>query len=131
MISGLPGFRDFFPEECARRNHIVSTWRNIARRYGFVEFDGPVLECTDLYRKKNDADAEILQQLYSFTDRGGREVALRPEMTPTLARMVAAREKHYRRKRGQSRVLTLFKKSESFQGWQGHYESNMRGRFIM
>jgi histidyl-tRNA synthetase len=97
MISGLPGFRDFFPEECARRNHIVSVWRDVARRYGFVEFDGPVLESADLFRKKNESGAEILEQLYSFTDRGGREVALRPEMTPTLARMVAAREKHYRK----------------------------------
>jgi histidyl-tRNA synthetase len=97
MIHGLPGFRDFFPEDCARRNHVVATWREVSRRYGFVEFDGPVLESTDLYRKKNEAGAEILEQLYSFTDRGGREVALRPEMTPTLARMVAAREKHYRK----------------------------------
>lgn len=97
MIQGLPGFRDFFPEDCARRNHVVAAWREASRRYGFVEFDGPVLESTDLYRKKNDAGAEILEQLYSFTDRGGREVALRPEMTPTLARMVAAREKHYRK----------------------------------
>jgi len=93
----LPGFRDFYPEECARRNHIVATWREVAKRYGFVEFDGPVLESTDLYRKKNEEGAEILEQLYSFTDRGDREVALRPEMTPTLARMVAAREKHYRK----------------------------------
>jgi histidyl-tRNA synthetase len=97
MIQGLPGFRDFFPEDCARRNHVVATWCEVSRRYGFVEFDGPVLESTDLYRKKNEAGAEILEQLYSFTDRGGREVALRPEMTPTLARMVAAREKHYRK----------------------------------
>ena len=97
MINGLPGFRDFFPEDCARRNHVVAIWREVSRRYGFVEFDGPVLESTDLYRKKNEAGAEILEQLYSFTDRGGREVALRPEMTPTLARMVAAREKHYRK----------------------------------
>jgi len=97
MIQGLPGFRDFFPEDCARRNHVVATWRKVSRRYGFVEFDGPALESTDLYRKKNEAGAEILEQLYSFTDRGGREVALRPEMTPTLARMVAAREKHYRK----------------------------------
>jgi histidyl-tRNA synthetase len=76
---------------------VVATWREVSRRYGFVEFDGPALESTDLYRKKNEAGAEILEQLYSFTDRGGREVALRPEMTPTLARMVAAREKHYRK----------------------------------
>lgn len=96
-MRALPGFRDFYPEECARRNHIVATWREVSRRYGFVEFDGPVLESTDLYRKKNEEGAEILEQLYSFADRGGREVALRPEMTPTLARMVASREKHYRK----------------------------------
>ena len=96
-MQALPGFRDFYPEDCARRNHIVAIWRSVAKRYGFVEFDGPVLESTDLYRKKNEEGAEILEQLYSFADRGGREVALRPEMTPTLARMVAAREKHYRK----------------------------------
>lgn len=75
----------------------MDVWRVVSKRYGFVEFDGPVLESTDLYRKKNEEGAEILEQLYSFTDRGGREIALRPEMTPTLARMVAAREKHYRK----------------------------------
>lgn len=96
-MQALPGFRDFYPEDCARRNHVLTTWRAVSRRYGFVEFDGPVLESIDLYRKKNEEGAEILEQLYSFTDRGGREVALRPEMTPTLARMVAAREKHYRK----------------------------------
>ena len=97
MIQALPGFRDFYPEECARRNHIVATWRAVSKRYGFVEFDGPTLESAELYRKKNEEGAEILEQLYAFTDRGGRELALRPEMTPTLARMVAAREKHYRK----------------------------------
>jgi histidyl-tRNA synthetase len=97
MIQALPGVRDFYPEECARRNHVVATWRAVARRYGFAEFDGPVLESAELYRKKNEAGAEILEQLYAFTDRGGRELALRPEMTPTLARMVAAREKHFRK----------------------------------
>lgn len=97
MLQALPGFRDFYPADCARRNHVVETWRSVSRRYGFSEFDGPVLESVDLYRKKNEEGAEILEQLYAFTDRGGREVALRPEMTPTLARMVAAREKHYRK----------------------------------
>lgn len=96
-MPALPGFRDFYPEDCARRNYVVAIWREVARKYGFVEFDGPTLESTDLYRKKNEEGAEILEQLYSFRDRGEREVALRPEMTPTLARMVAAREKHYRK----------------------------------
>jgi len=96
-MPALPGFRDFYPEDCDRRNYVVETWRTVARRYGFVEYDGPTLEGGDLYRKKNEEGAEILEQLYGFCDRGGREVALRPEMTPTLARMVAAKEKHYRK----------------------------------
>lgn len=96
-MPALPGFRDFYPEDCERRNYVVETWRTVARRYGFVEYDGPTLESGELYRKKNEEGAEILEQLYSFRDRGDREVALRPEMTPTLARMVAAREKHFRK----------------------------------
>lgn len=96
-MPALPGFRDFYPEDCERRNYVVGTWRAVARRYGFVEYDGPTLESGELYRKKNEEGAEILEQLYSFRDRGGREVALRPEMTPTLARMVAAKEKHFRK----------------------------------
>lgn len=96
-MPALPGFRDFYPEDCVRRNYVVETWRAVARRYGFVEYDGPTLEGGELYRKKNEEGAEILEQLYCFRDRGDREVALRPEMTPTLARMVAARERHYRK----------------------------------
>jgi histidyl-tRNA synthetase len=49
----LPGFRDFYPEDCARRNYILSVWREVASRYGFAEYDGPVLEPIDLYRKKS------------------------------------------------------------------------------
>src|SRR6266480_4020598 len=85
----LPGFRDFYPEQLATRNYLMSVWRDVARRYGFVEYDGPPLEPLELYTKKSGD--EIVGQLYNFTDKGGREVALRPEMTPTLARMVAAR----------------------------------------
>jgi histidyl-tRNA synthetase len=85
----LPGFRDFYPEQLATRNYIVSVWRDVARRYGFIEYDGPPLEPLDLYTKKSGD--EIVGQLYNFTDKGDREVALRPEMTPTLARMVSAR----------------------------------------
>ena len=96
-MPSLPGFRDFYPEDCFRRNYVVSVWREVAGRYGFVEYDGPTLESAELYRKKNEEGAEILEQLYSFRDRGDREVALRPEMTPTLARMIAARERHYRK----------------------------------
>jgi histidyl-tRNA synthetase len=85
----LPGFRDFYPEELALRAHIMGVWRDVARRYGFQEYDGPPLEPVDLYIEKSGP--EIVQQLYNFTDKGGREISLRPEMTPTLARMVGAR----------------------------------------
>ncbi len=90
MFKGaLPGFRDFYPQELAERAFIMQTWRDVARRYAFVEYDGPPLEPLDLYTKKSGD--EIVGQLYNFVDKGGRDVALRPEMTPTVARMVAAR----------------------------------------
>src|SRR5215210_3949196 len=85
----LPGFRDFFPAEFAERAYILNTWRSVARRYAFVEYDGPPLEPLELYTRKSGE--EIVGQLYNFVDKGGREVALRPEMTPTFARMVASR----------------------------------------
>ena len=88
-IQALPGFRDFFPEELALRAHIFDAWRRVSRRYGFTEYDGPPLEPLELYTDKSGE--EIVAQLYSFTDKGDRAVALRPEMTPTLARMVAER----------------------------------------
>ncbi|MGI9044854.1 MAG: ATP phosphoribosyltransferase regulatory subunit, partial [Gemmatimonadaceae bacterium] len=84
----LPGFRDFYPEQLAERAHIMGAWRSVMRRYAFVEYDGPPLEPLDLYRRKSGD--ELVGQLYTFTDKGDREVALRPEMTPTFARMVAA-----------------------------------------
>jgi len=85
----LPGFRDVYPDDITLRNHILGTWRTVATRYGFEEYDGPPLEPLELYTQKSGT--EIVGQLYHFRDRGDREVALRPEMTPTLARMVAAR----------------------------------------
>jgi histidyl-tRNA synthetase len=88
-FTSLPGFRDFYPDDFAVRAHIVGTWREVARRYGFQEYDGPPLEPLQLYVEKSGP--EIVQQLYNFNDKGGREVALRPEMTPTLARMAGAR----------------------------------------
>src|SRR4051795_11581331 len=84
----LPGFRDFYPEQLAVRNYLMSVWRDVARKYGFVEYDGPPLEPLELYTRKSGD--EIVGQLYNFVDKGDRDVALRPEMTPTLARMVAA-----------------------------------------
>ncbi len=94
-MNTLPGFRDFYPEDCARRNYILATWREIARRYGFVEYDGPVLEPMALYEKKSGG--ELVGQLFDFVDKGERHVAMRPEMTPTLARMVAARERDFKK----------------------------------
>ena len=85
----LPGFRDFYPDALAERAHIMRVWRGVARRFAFVEYDGPPLEPLELYTKKSGD--EIVGQLYNFVDKGGREVSLRPEMTPTFARMVAAR----------------------------------------
>jgi len=85
----LPGFRDFFPEDLAVRRWIESAWHRASRAAGFAEIDGPVLEGLDLFTAKSGP--EIAGQLFAFTDKGGREVALRPEMTPTLARMVGAR----------------------------------------
>jgi len=95
-MQSLPGFRDFFPSECARRNYLTGTWRRVARSFAFREYDGPTLEALDLYRKKNSG-GEILGQLFSFTDKGEREVALRPEMTPTLARMLIAKSREFRK----------------------------------
>jgi histidyl-tRNA synthetase len=89
QTQALPGFRDFYPPDFALRAHIFRTWRTVAARYGFEEYDGPPLEPLELYTAKSGD--EIVGQLYAFTDKGGRAVAMRPEMTPTLARMVAAK----------------------------------------
>jgi histidyl-tRNA synthetase len=87
-MQSLPGFRDFVPKDCAARNYIFDRWREVARRYGFVEWDGPVLEPTELYTKKSGP--EIVGQLFNFTDKVDREGAMRPELTPNLASVVAA-----------------------------------------
>jgi len=81
------GMRDYYPELFSTLKSIFRAWRETALSYGFEEFDGPVIETLELYRIKSGD--EIVNQLYSFTDKGGRELALRPELTPTLARMVA------------------------------------------
>jgi histidyl-tRNA synthetase len=85
----LPGFRDFYPEDFARRQHIYATWRRVAHAHGFQEYDAPVLEPLELYTTKSGE--EIEGQLFSFTDKGGRAVSLRPEMTPTVCRLVGAK----------------------------------------
>src|SRR5947209_13578041 len=116
MFKGsLPGFRDFYPQELSERAFIMATWRDVARRYAFVEYDGPPLEPLDLYTRKSGA--EIVGQLYNFVDKGGREVALRPEMTPTFARMVASRANALRKPVRWFSVPQLFR-----------YERQQRGR---
>ncbi len=89
MFETLPGFRDFPPEACARRNHLFRVFRTVAHAFHFSEYDAPVLEPLDLYIEKSGE--EIVSQLFHFEDKGERKVALRPELTPTLARMVASR----------------------------------------
>ena len=111
----LPGFRDFYPSDLALRSHIFNTRRTVATRYGFEEYDGPPLEPLDLYTTKSGE--EIVGQLYNFTDKGERAVALRPEMTPTLARMVAARAGELRKPIRWFSIPQLFR-----------YERQQRGR---
>ncbi len=102
-LERLPGFRDFYPEPLPHtdvwsadaRQFIFAQWRTVARRYGFREYDGPPLEPLELFTTKSGD--EIVGQLYNFTDKGERKVSLRPEMTPTLARMVAAHERNYKK----------------------------------
>jgi histidyl-tRNA synthetase len=114
-MQSLPGFRDFPPERCTARNYIFSCWREVARRYGFAEWEGPPLEPTELYKKKSGA--EIVDQLFNFKDKGEREVALRPELTPTLARVVAAHEREFKK------PLKWFSIGQFFR-----YEKQQRGR---
>jgi histidyl-tRNA synthetase len=99
----LPGFRDFYPEPIPHsdvwsadaRQFIFEKWRTVAQRYNFREYDGPPLESLELFTTKSGS--EIVGQLYNFTDKGDRSVSLRPEMTPTLARMIAAHERNYKK----------------------------------
>ena len=114
-IRPLNGFRDFYPPAFAERAHIFATWRRVAARYGFVEYDGPPLEPLELYTKKSGA--EIVDQLYNFVDKGGRDVSLRPEMTPTVARMVAAQANALRKPVRWFSIPQLFR-----------YERAQRGR---
>src|SRR5688500_10163430 len=114
-FQSLPGFRDFYPAEFSVRAHITGVWRETARRYAFEEYDGPPLEPLELYTEKSGD--EIVGQLYNFTDKGDREVALRPEMTPTLARMIGARAG------GMPKPIRWFSIPQLFR-----YERTQRGR---
>src|SRR5436189_3231953 len=118
-----PGFRNSPPEPlphkeawtAAARNSLFDTWRATARRYGFREYDGPPLEPLELFTTKSGE--EIVGQLYNFTDKGERGVSLRPEMTPTLARMIAAHERNYKKPVKWFAVPQLFR-----------YERHQKGR---
>ncbi len=119
----LPGFRDFYPEPLPHadawsadaRSHIFRAWRETARRYGFREYDGPPLEPLELFTLKSGE--EIVAQLFNFVDKGERAVALRPEMTPTLARMIATSERAYKKPIKWFAIPQLFR-----------YEKQQKGR---
>jgi histidyl-tRNA synthetase len=119
----LPGFRDFYPEPLPNpeawsadaRQYIFGKWRETARRYAFREYDGPPLESLELFTLKSGE--EIVGQLYNFTDKGDREIALRPEMTPTLARMISSSERNYKKPIKWFAVPQLFR-----------YERQQKGR---
>jgi histidyl-tRNA synthetase len=120
----LPGFRDFYPEQFAEREHIFTTWRRVVRRYAFVEYDGPPLEPLDLYTQKSGD--EIVTQLYNFVDKGEREVAMRPEMTPTFARMVGARAQALRKPIRWFSLPQLFRYERMQKGrLREHYQLNV------
>jgi histidyl-tRNA synthetase len=115
QTQALRGFREFYPADLSLRSHIFQTWRTVAARYGFEEYDGPPLEPLELYTSKSGD--EIVGQLYEFEDKGKRRVALRPEMTPTLARMVAVYAK------GAKKPIRWFSIPQLFR-----YERQQRGR---
>src|SRR6186713_83710 len=120
----LPGFRDFYPAEFAERSHIFDAWRSVARRFAFAEYDGPPLEPLDLFTKKSGD--EIVGQLYNFEDKGGRQVALRPEMTPTVARMVAARANALRKPVRWFSIPQLFRYERQQKGrLREHFQLNV------
>jgi histidyl-tRNA synthetase len=120
----LPGFRDFYPEDLSLRNHIFATWRSVAARYGFEEYDGPPLESLELYTQKSGD--EIVGQLYSFKDKGDRDVALRPEMTPSLVRMVAARAQALKKPIRWFSMPQLFRYERQQRGrLREHFQLNM------
>ena len=125
MATGaLPGFRDVFPDALVRRRRIFAAWREVAARYGFEEYDGPPLEPVELYTRKSGE--EIVEQLYRFVDRGERDVALRPEMTPTLARMVAQRAAQLKKPIRWFSLPQLFRYERQQRGrLREHFQLNM------
>ena len=124
QAKALPGFRDFYPADIALLHHIFAAWRTVSARYGFEEYDGPPLEPLDLYTRKSGE--EIVEQLYHFDDKGGRSVALRPEMTPTLARMVAAKASDFKKPIRWYSIPHLFRYERQQRGrLREHFQLNM------
>ena len=120
----LPGFRDFYPADTALLHHIFAAWRTVSARYGFEEYDGPPLEPLDLYTAKSGE--EIVDQLYHFEDKGGRAVALRPEMTPSLARMVTAKASDFKKPIRWFSIPHLFRYERQQRGrLREHFQLNM------
>ena len=115
MFDVLPGFRDFYPEDCRKRNYIFRQWTNWARRFDFLEYDIPTLEPLELFTRKSGE--EIVSQLFHFVDQGERAVALRPELTPSLARMVGSKINSLKR------PVKWFNIAENFR-----YERQQKGR---
>jgi histidyl-tRNA synthetase len=114
-FQSLPGFRDFRPEDCAVRNYLFGVCREVARRYGFAEYETPILEGTELYQKK--AGGELNSQLFRFEDQGGRDVTMRPEVTASLGRLVATVQRDY------PKPLRWFEIGQCFR-----YEKPQKGR---
>ena len=115
MFEVLPGFRDFYPEDCSKRNFVFQIWKDWARRFDFLEYDIPTLEPLELFTQKSGE--EIVSQLFHFEDQGGRAVALRPELTPSLARMIGSRIN------SMQRPVKWFNIAENFR-----YERKQKGR---
>ena len=111
----LPGFRDFAPADCAVRNYLFNAWKKVAHRYGFLEWEGPTVEATELYLKKSGG--ELPTQLFRFTDQGDRDITIRPELTASLGRIAAAYQREY------TKPLKWFEIGSCFR-----YEKPQKGR---
>ena len=114
-FQSLPGFRDFTPRDCAIRNYLFETWRTVAHRCGYCEYETPMLEDTGLYLKKSGG--ELSGQLFRFQDQGGRDVTLRPEVTASLARIAAQHQRDF------PKPLKWFEIGQCFR-----YEKPQKGR---
>ncbi|MDR1401476.1 MAG: histidine--tRNA ligase [Puniceicoccales bacterium] len=115
VFQSLPGFREFYPEDCALRNFIFNCFRRTAETFGFEEYDAPIVEPTELFTAKSGS--EIITQLFNFEDKGGRQISLRPELTPSLARMVGSRAQSMKK------PIKWFSVGEQFR-----YERPQKGR---